>query len=53
MTKELVIAIFEIRTDERNLETGVLEQFDECGSRVEDQMRAKVLRQALALGQEI
>src|SRR5207253_9213745 len=53
MAKELVIAIFEIRTDERNLETGVLEQFDERGSRVEDQMRTEVLRKAPALGQEI
>src|SRR5687768_10304649 len=47
MTEKLVIAVFEVGTDRVDLEPGVLQKLDHRRARIEDQMRAEVLRHAL------
>src|SRR5258706_91372 len=51
--QKTVIAIRQLRTDADDLESGVLEQLDERGARVEDEVRAEVLRHPPPLGDEV
>src|ERR1043165_7786011 len=50
---ELVVAVLERRADADDLEAGVLEQLDQRGARIEDQMRAEVVGHVPPLGKEI
>src|ERR1041385_3016427 len=53
MAEELVIAVFEIRNDGLDLEAGVLQQLDQRGARIEDQMGAEVVHHPLPLGEQV
>src|SRR5687768_16758066 len=53
MPKELVVAILEVGADVGDLESGVLEQLDESGARVKNEMSAEVLRHPLSLRRQV